>query len=166
MKVPGTSACGPLLVQDRHLSLRGGRAAHPAENRSEVGSGVSASMASCPIPQPTGPKGCPRERLQGCEGAGCAVLQDGSAGGGGALEVLPCRQPLPCARWQGQARLGSVLLCSLAVPCSKPLSRVFVTQLPAGHRYVPGPGSGGHVPRAPWPSQHVRCLQPGRELAR
>lgn len=101
-------------------------------------------------------------------GSSSAAPEDGEHRG--AAAKLCCCQTL-LLRWgSGSSNtpvLGSVGCCvgAWCVLASKRLS-VCLTQLPAGDRYLPGPDSGGHVPRAPWPLNHVRCLWPGWGLAR
>jgi len=167
------------------LILRRGRAARPAavsqpraEGRASSGSGVfpsAAFPAPWPAPQHHQPRGAvSRERFWRGRGSSscCAGGWAAWRGGGEALcVVLTCSRALLLRSGPGLSdavALGSGRCCARAWRAldSKRLSRVFVTQLPAGDRYVPGPDSGGHVPWAPWPFNHVRRLHPGWELAR
>lgn len=134
-----------------------------------------AFPAPLPRPKQRKPRGdVSRERFQWARESSlcCAGGRGALRGSGKALcVVLTCGQTLllrSVARLSNAVALGSGCCCVRAWCAleSKHLSRVFVTQLPAGDRYVPGPDSGGHVPWAPWPFNHVRCLHPGRELAR
>lgn len=149
----------------------------PSPAQRTGGTRGSRAFASVAFPAPS-PRPKQREPRGGLfQRAGESSLC--RAGGRGALRgsgkalcvVLTCGQTLllrSVARSSDAVALGSGCCCVRAWCAleSKRLSHVFVTQLPAGDRYVPGPDSGGHVPWAPWPFNHVRCLHPGRELAR
>lgn len=175
-----TSPCpGSPLVRGRGRAARPAAVSSPhAEDWPRSASGVLASVAlPAPWPRPN-----PRKPRGGVSGERFQWARESSlchAGGRGAWRgsgealcvVLTCGQALllrSVARLSSAVSPGSGCCCVRAWCAleSKPLSRVFVTQLPAGDRYVPGPDSGGHVPWAPWPFNHVRCLHPGRELAR
>lgn len=184
--VPGHALLRPPLAQDpcslwvfarrETVLFLGGP--FPSRDQPSLGSALTASVlfpARLPELKQCKPQGnISWEKLHWARERGLCLCGGWGAwrGSGKALCLVPARgQTLllrSVAALTAAVAAGSGCCCVRAWCAleSKLLSRVFVTQLPAGDRYVPGPDSGGHVPRAPWPFNHVRCLHPVRELAR